>query len=141
MDKVFSDPKKHLPSHLAEGLGKTIGEKWSRLPSERRELLKLLSRFEITRDQASVLYVPPERVKAGIEIKDKEILSNPYLIFELTRATADPVSIWTVDRGIFPDEVVRKKHPLPEPSALDAGTVRPFHKSPWCLIRERLEKR
>jgi ATP-dependent exoDNAse (exonuclease V) alpha subunit len=122
VDKVFSDPKKHLPSHLAEGLGKTIREKWSRLPSERRELLKLLSRFEITRDQASVLYVPPERVRAGIEIKDKEILSNPYLIFELTRATADPVSIWTVDRGIFPDEVVRKKHPLPEPSALDAGT-------------------
>lgn len=36
--------------------------------------------------------------------------------------TAAPISVWTVDRGVFPDEVIRKKHPLPEPSALDAGT-------------------
>lgn len=122
VDKVFADPKKHLPSHLAKALGKTIQAKWSRLPAERRDLLKLLSRFEITRDQASVLYVVPERAKAGIEASDKEILGNPYLIFELTRFTVDPISVWTVDRGVFPEDVVREKHPLPEPSLLDAGT-------------------
>jgi hypothetical protein len=122
VDKVLADPKKQLPAHLAEGIGKTIREKWTRLPAERRNLLKLLSRFEVRREQATVVYVQPERKAAGIEITDKAILENPYLLYELTRATPDPISIWTVDRGVFPDDVIRKKHPLPEPSALDAGT-------------------
>jgi hypothetical protein len=122
VDKIFGDPKKHLPSHLAEGLGKTIREKWTRLPDERRSLLKLLSRFEISRDQATVLYVQPERTKAGLDVTDKHLLANPYLLYEMTRLTPGPISVWTVDRGVFPDEVIRKKHPLPEPSALDAGT-------------------
>lgn len=120
--KAFADPKKHLPAHLADGFGKTIREKWARLPDERRSLLKLLSRFEITREQAKVLYVEPERNKAGIEVKDSDIIANPYLLYELTRSTVDPVSVWTVDRGVFPDDVIREKHPLPEPTALDAGT-------------------
>jgi len=122
VDRTFADPKSHLPSHLAEGVGKTIREKWHRLPDDRRRLLQLLSRFELSREQAICIYVQEERAKAGIEASDKDILANPYLLYELTRLTADPVSIWTADRGIFPDEVVRAKHPLPAPSALDAGT-------------------
>jgi ATP-dependent exoDNAse (exonuclease V) alpha subunit len=84
--------------------------------------LKLISRFEITREQSITLYVQEERTKAGISCSDSDILNNPYLLYENTRLTADPISIWTVDRGVFPDEVIRKKHPLPEPTALDAGT-------------------
>ncbi|MCK4661207.1 MAG: AAA family ATPase, partial [Phycisphaerae bacterium] len=122
VEQAFSDPEQHLPSDVAEGIGQTIRAKWSRLPDERRNLLKLLSRFELSREQATCLYVEPERAKAGIEASDTEILANPYLLYELTRLTADPVSIWTADRGVFPDEAVRKKHPLPAPSALDAGT-------------------
>ncbi|MBX7106879.1 MAG: AAA family ATPase, partial [Gemmataceae bacterium] len=122
VDKFFSDPKKHLPAHLAEGIGKTLCAKWKRLPDERRDLLKLISRFEISRDQATCLYVQEERGKAGIDAEDKDILANPYLLYEVTRLQAEPVSIWSVDRGVFPEEVIRKKHPLPEPTALDAGT-------------------
>jgi hypothetical protein len=122
VDKMFADPKKHLPAPLAESIGKTMCSKWTRLPDERRALLKLVSRFEITREQATALYVQEERVKAGIGTGDAAILANPYLLYELTRLGADPVSVWTVDRGVFPDEVIRKKHPLPAPTALDAGT-------------------
>jgi hypothetical protein len=57
IDKVFAEPKKHLPADLSDGLGKTIRDKWVHLPEEHRSLLKLLSRFEITRDQAKTLYV------------------------------------------------------------------------------------
>src|SRR5205814_3301339 len=96
--------------------------KWSRLPNERRSLLKLISRFEVSREQATCLYVQEERGKAGIDASDGDILANPYLLYEMTRLSSDPVSVWTVDRGVFPDEVIRKKHPLPEPTALDAGT-------------------
>jgi GTPase SAR1 family protein len=119
---MFAEPATVLPAPLAKGIGKTLAAKWSRLPDERRALLKLVSRFELTREQATTLYVQEERAKAGIEATDKAILANPYLLYELTRLTSDPVSVWTVDRGVFPDAVIRDKHPLPEPSALDAGT-------------------
>ena len=122
VDKMFADPKKHLPAPLAESIGKTLCAKWTRLPDERRALLQLVSRFEMTREQATALYVLEKRAKAGIDTSDAAILANPYLLYELTRLTVDPVSVWTVDRGVFPDEVIRKKHPLPEPTALDAGT-------------------
>jgi ATP-dependent exoDNAse (exonuclease V) alpha subunit len=122
VDQMFADPKKHLPTHLADGIGKTLCAKWKRLPDERRSLLQLISRFEISREQATSLYVPEVRAKAGIDAGDEAILANPYLLYEVTRLQVDPISIWTVDRGVFPDEVIRKKHPLPEPTALDAGT-------------------
>jgi hypothetical protein len=122
VDKMFAEPAKVLPTSLAKSIGKTLAAKWSRLPDDRRALLKLVSRFELTREQATTLYVEEERTKASIYANDKAILANPYLIYELTRLTSDPVSVWTVDRGAFPDSVIRAKHPLPEPSALDAGT-------------------
>lgn len=122
VDRAFANPKQHLPAPLAEKIGKTMAAKWAKLPAERRALLCLLSRFEITLDQAMLLYIQEERAKAGIKNTDADILSNPYLLYELTRLSEDPMSIWTVDRGVFPDEVVRNVHPLPEPSALDAGT-------------------
>jgi hypothetical protein len=111
-----------LPAHLAKGFGKTLCDKWKRLPDERRNLLKLVSRFELSREQAPCLYVKEERAKAGIEASDEDILANPYLLYEITRLRSDPVSVWTVDRGVFPDDVIRLKHPLPEPTAVDAGT-------------------
>jgi ATP-dependent exoDNAse (exonuclease V) alpha subunit len=122
VDRMFADPKKHLPAELVDKVGKTITAKWVKLPAERRALLKLLSRFELSIEQAKLLYVQEERTKAGLSNSDADILANPYLLYELTRLSDDPMSIWTVDRGVFPDEVIRKKHPLPEPSALDAGT-------------------
>lgn len=120
--RMFAEPGRILPAPLEKGIGKTLAAKWLRMPEERRALLQLLSRFELTREQATTLYVQEERAEAGIEAADKAILANPYLLYELTRLTDDPVSVWTVDRGVFPDAVIRDKHPLPEPSALDAGT-------------------
>ncbi len=122
VDQVFDSPKSHLSPDAAAEIGQTLRKTWKQLPDERRALLKLLSRFEITREQAEPLYDPAKREDAGIDCSDREILENPYRIFESTRLTFDPVSVWTVDRGVFPEQVVRKKHPLPEPSALDSGT-------------------
>ena len=122
VDKMFADPRKHLPEPLAKSIGNTLCSKWSRLPDDRRALIKLVSCFDITPEQATALYVQEERAKIGIDIRDSAILANPYLLYELTRLTAEPVSVWTVDRGVFPDEIIREKHPLPAPTALDAGT-------------------
>jgi len=120
--QLFLEPAKVLPAELADNVGKTLAAKWARLPEDRRALLKLLSRFELSKVQAQVLYVQEERSRAGISVADTDILSNPYLLYELTRMTDDPISVWTVDRGVFPDKLIREKHPLPEPTALDSGT-------------------
>ncbi|MBB2868617.1 UNVERIFIED_ORG: hypothetical protein GGI63_005261 [Rhizobium esperanzae] len=122
VEKMFSDPAHVLPAHLAERVGITIREKWRRLPDERKALLKLVSRFEISSDQAKLIYVQEERNRAGIVCSDSEILDNPYSLYELTRCTLDPISVWTVDRGVFPPDIVRKNHPLSAPTVLDAGT-------------------
>jgi hypothetical protein len=122
VDQMFSNPAKTLPKDLAAGIGETLCKKWQRLPAERKALLKLISRFEIEPDQAKLAYVLEERVDAAIDCTDAQLLSDPYLFFESTRLSADPISVWTVDRGVFPDEIVRKEHQLPKPSALDAGT-------------------
>jgi hypothetical protein len=120
--EMFGDPKKHLPAELAQGIGQTLCTKWQRLQDERRALLKLVSRFEVTQDQATLIYVQEVRADSNLEVTDADILNNPYLIYEATRLTTQPVSVWTVDRGVFPDDVIRNEHPLPKPSALDGGT-------------------
>ncbi len=122
VDAAFKDPKANLSPEGVALLGKTLRDTWKALPRERRALLYLLSRFEITPEQAKLIYVQEEREESGVQCSDADIHGNPYLIYELTRLTVEPVSVWTVDRGVFPDEVIQKKHPLPEPSALDAGT-------------------
>lgn len=122
VDCVFRDPKTHLPPELSSQIGSTLQRTWQVLPPERRSLLKLLSRLEITPDKASLLYVQEVREQNGIFCQDSDLLNNPYLVYELTQTTINPVSVWTVDRGIFPDDCIRENHPLPEPSALDSGT-------------------
>ncbi len=122
VEKMFSNPAKTLAKDLAEGIGETLCKKWQRLPAERKALLKLISRLEIEPRQATLAYVQEERAEAGIDRSDAQLLANPYLLFEGTHLSTDPISVWTVDRGVFPDEIVRKRHPLPKPSALDAGT-------------------
>ena len=81
VDQVLREPKKNLPSDLARGIGATIQAKWKRLPSERRALLNLISRFELSRDQATVIYVQEERKAANIDCSDQAILDNPYLLY------------------------------------------------------------
>lgn len=65
-----------------------------------------------------------------IDVSDVQVLANPYLLYELDRAARDPIRLPIIDRGLFPDVVVREKFPLPEPSrvtdATDARRVRGF---------------
>ena len=52
-----------------------------------------------------------EREKAGIQATDAEILDNPYLLYELDRFSPNAIALSIIDRGVFPDEIVREKHP------------------------------
>jgi hypothetical protein len=122
VDRMFRDPKAVLSPAAAKLIGKEHQAVWNALSPDRRALLKLLSRFEISPEQASLAFIEEARAAAKIECTDSQLLANPYRLFEITRSSADPVSLTTVDRGLFPEPVVREKHPLPEPSRVATAT-------------------
>lgn len=121
IDRLFRDPPSVL-GQSATAIGSTLSEKWMNLPVERLALLKLVSRFDLTVEQAVRFYQPTEREKAGIDVADDQLIRNPYLFYELDRHSVEPVTVMALDRGTFPDEVIRTAHPLPEPTRLDDGT-------------------
>lgn len=118
VDKTFADPSS-LPPDLAKQISPTMQGKWKQLKDERRALLKLISRFDITAKQAIRFYKIEERDEHGIDCKDSDLLADPYLLYELDRISVDPISFTKIDQGVFPQEIVRNKHPLPEPSILE----------------------
>jgi hypothetical protein len=134
---VVKDPNKHLPKELSCHIDDTIRKSWQKMNKERRAFLELLSRVDLTQDQANVLAVPEERQELGIALDDNALIQNPYLIFEAMRLTGVPVSLAAVDRGMFPSTYIRDHYPIPEPSrvttAVDARRLR-------ALVIRELEK-
>lgn len=127
LEAVLAKPES-LPDYLRDGIGDTLRKKWEKLAPERRALLMLLARLNLTDVQAERWYQPTERKKAGIVLDDAAILANPYLIYEDDRLQADPVAFVIVDHGLFPPESIRAAFPLPKPSlvneAIDSRRVR-----------------
>ncbi len=129
VDAAFRTPDAVLPGELQADV-KALAGTWTSLPIERRAFLRLLSRFELTVEQAQVLYEGGSRKKRGWVASDTELLLNPYRVFECSRLDPDGVRLMTVDRGVFPDDSVRLLHPLDAPSRcdspVDARRVRAF---------------
>ena len=127
LSSTLEDPSS-LPGYLREGIGATLRQKWKELPENRRALLTLLARFNLSNDQALRWYQETERRNAGIEIGDADILANPYRIYEEDRLQADPIAFAVINRGMFPPETLREAFPIPEPSkireAIDPRRVR-----------------
>lgn len=106
----------------AAGLVQRMAKKaWDRLAAtpKRYELLRLLSRFALNRDQARRLFSLSDRTTDGSTVADAELLGNPYLLFEIDRRRADGLTLGTVDRGIFPRSATARcvldLYPLPDP--------------------------
>jgi ATP-dependent exoDNAse (exonuclease V) alpha subunit len=74
------------------------------------ELMQLLSRFELNRDQAKAIY---DEADAG------EVLANPYRMFEMSRNGLDPISLTTIDRSLYPAEEGLARPPLPDSLKVD----------------------
>lgn len=119
MEKIFENPEEYLSSTLISDLN-GIKEIWDHLNDEEKNLIKLLSRFDISSYQAEMIILEEDREFYGIDFEEKEILENPYLIFELTRHTDDPISFLTVDHGVLPDKTTLDKYPLPEESKIES---------------------
>jgi len=119
VDASFQDPS-ILPKELRRDLPE-LATTWKGLSAERRNYLRLMSRFALTTEQAAMLYEDGSRKESGWQASDREILENPYRIYEITRHEPFGVGLLTVDRGVFPDDVLRLRHPLDKPSALNSA--------------------
>lgn len=92
-----------------------VGGTYAALSDERRELLRLLSRFAFTTEQARRWWSSKERSRAvRSPVTDAEILQNPYRIAELDLGDARdwPVPIGVIDRGLLPDATVAAACPV-----------------------------
>ena len=111
-DKIFRKEMSVPPG--APKLTTMLRRRWEYLHKEeprRAALLRLLSRFALTRDQATRWFEQTELTDA--------ILENPYLLYEKDRISIEPIGLWTIDRGIFADQEILRRHPLPKECMID----------------------
>ena len=123
LDGIFRNkiapPKKNYKADI-EAVAKT----WTSLSEERRSLLKLLSRFNLSPTQATRWFDQKERAKATRSaVSDQAILENPYRIVEVDLGDSEDyaVALGVIDRGLFPESTVSAKHPVPKPSGVGSS--------------------
>jgi hypothetical protein len=120
VEALFSNSPPKLPGHLLKDVKELIPV-WAGLAKQRRRYLRLLSRFEMSADQARAYYEEGSRLEEGWDVTDRDAIGNPYRLFEATRRHPLGLRLASIDRGIFPDDTVRLKHPLESPSQLESG--------------------
>ncbi|MBN8977675.1 MAG: AAA family ATPase [Rhizobiales bacterium] len=122
LDAIFRG-KRPPPQKAYKGDVEAVAATWNGLTEQRRALLKLLSRFELSPAQARRWFIPSERNTATRgQVDDAAIIANPYRIVEADLGDADerPVALGMVDRGMLPDATVAGAHPMPAPSIIES---------------------
>lgn len=92
---------------------------WTNLSEERRSVLELLSRFDLTISQAKRCFDSNLRNSANRQnVTDGQIIGNPYILCETDLGEPDdgPVTMGVFDRGLLPDSTISAKFPVPDPS-------------------------
>jgi exodeoxyribonuclease V alpha subunit len=78
---------------------------WQDKRERTRDLLRLLIRFDLTKEQVDRVAIPAKRRDAGIDADEAAIISNPYLLVEsdLGEEGSAPVGFEAIDHGMLPD--------------------------------------
>lgn len=111
------------PAHYAADVT-AVANTYVALSDERRSLLRLLSRFAMTTEQARRWWDPKERARAVRgAVTDRDIIENPYRIAELDLGDARdwPVPVGVIDRGLLPDATVAAACPVEAPAAVGSA--------------------
>ena len=119
-----------IPPHYRADLAATANT-YAALSDERRDLLKMLSRFSLTAEQSKRWWDRKRRAEAvRATVSEAQILENPYRVSELDLGGHDdwPISVGVIDRGVMPDSTVAAACPIEGPAAVsspnDARRVR-----------------
>lgn len=120
VNEVIAKPYDYLSETLAIKITAIVQITWKNLTEERKTLFYLLSRFSLSINQAYMLFNESEREKQGVKCSDREIIEDPYIVFEQTRLKNDEyyISVKKVDRAVFPVATILDKYPVLEPSKL-----------------------
>jgi ATP-dependent exoDNAse (exonuclease V) alpha subunit len=121
VESMFEQPNDFLPKELAKKITAEVKQMWRNIPEERKSLLKLLSRIELTNEQAKLVYLQSEREKNEITFSDNEIIENPYVLFEKTRLIPEGISFSAIDKAMVPNEIVISKYPYLESQMLPSN--------------------
>lgn len=122
VEEILNKPKAYLSERAVGFLNNTVVSAFLSLPKERKDLFWLLSRMSLTDDQAVVIFNPEERKHIGINVTDREILDNPYIVYEATRNLIPEyvISAKKIDMAVFQPEIIRNINPLDEPTAIES---------------------
>ncbi|MCF0133823.1 MAG: AAA family ATPase [Blautia sp.] len=122
VEKVFTLPEEVLSENLASKITPIVKQTWKSMSAERNELFKLLSRISLTIDQAKVLFIESDRIKNRINCKDRDIIENPYVLYEQSRLKREElyISVKKIDRAVFPIPEIAEKYPLDAPTKLSS---------------------
>lgn len=126
LDRALRKPKDYFSPMVLRSLGSAELAAFQALPPERRTLFWLLARMSLSQEQASGVFHPENRKKYGIACSDRDIIENPYILYEKTRKYVGDmcIPVKKVDMAVFPPEEIRKSKPVPAPSALDSENDR-----------------
>ncbi|MEV5114458.1 hypothetical protein [Peribacillus frigoritolerans] len=106
VDILFRQPEKIVPQNLANTISPMLKKRWEMLQKKghngKLPLLQLLSRFDLTIEQATILFVEEERESLEIVISDEKLINNPYLLYEMSGKLDEPIGFWTIDFGLYP---------------------------------------
>lgn len=95
---------------------------WHNESNERKQLLILLSRFELSDKQIKNWFDPTERTKLGYSLSDSEILSNPYVLSEEDTGDQNhyPIAVETIDNGVFADKAIQGEFMPERPQLIES---------------------
>ncbi|MGN0727997.1 AAA family ATPase [Treponema sp.] len=121
--EVLSFPKENFTSKLALELTSTKVNALKTMPEERKKLFWLLARINLTAEQAQVIFNTENRGKYRIYCSDKEIIENPYILYEKTRICKPSfqISVNKIDMAVFPASIIAEQNPVPEPSYIESA--------------------
>lgn len=128
-EKTLDNPFGKIRAEIAALIPENSKRLYKRLKEknpQRIDLLHLLSRFDLSIEQAKRMYVEEEREKLKARVSDKRILENPYLIYELNIYQLDPIALDTIDLGLYvknpPDDLLPSNAIYTDP--LDSNRIR-----------------
>lgn len=103
LDKIFSNLK-ILPENLKGLISIENIEIWNlfkRSKKNRLSLLQLFSRFNFKESESVNLFDPKKRAKFYKDISDSEIISDPYVLYEISIHSKEPINYSVIDSGLM----------------------------------------